>query len=163
MPFRLFGFYWFLTLLFSSDSFPPRWYERHAQRKKVLERVQAAGGWEALRRDCIALIATNESIRWVRGAKNDAPLLPPVIKALQPKEVDYISPPKLDSYLPRVPIVRIKIFGAYATGGHSTPYFGLQIVASPSIEDYAPTKHPGASGNSHGDYRKVSEGVFEIF
>jgi hypothetical protein len=164
IPIVLLALYLFLMLL-SSPSFPPRWYERSAQRKKVAGRVQIGGGWEALRRECIDFAQTNESVYWRRWQTNATPKLPPTIAALQPQQVEYTSPKLLgrDSGEPQVPIIRIKVFGAHATGGHSTPYFGLEVVATPSNEDYTPKAHPAASGNAHVNYRKVCEGVYEIF
>jgi hypothetical protein len=154
----------FLMLL-NSDSFPPRWYERRAQRQKVTERVQAAGGWAALRHECIAFVGTNEMVHWIRWHTNDAPALPPAIMALQPQQVYYVSPklPSPQSGEPQVPIVRIKVFGMHATGGHSTPYFGLEVVATPSSVNYTPKARPAASGNGHLNYQRVSEGVYEVF
>jgi hypothetical protein len=59
IPIVLLAPYFFLMLflmLLNSDSFPPRWYERRTQRQKVVERVQSAGGWAALQKDCDALV-----------------------------------------------------------------------------------------------------------
>lgn len=164
IPIVLLAPYHFLMLL-NSDSFPPRWYERRAQRQKMEARVQSAGGYEVLRRECIAFAQTNETVQWIRWHTNDSPALPPTISALQPQQVYYVSPklfgPHSDE--PQIPIIRIKIFGTHATGGHSTPYFGLEVVATPSSEDYTPRARPAASGNSHRDYRKVSDGVYELY
>lgn len=156
----------FLSLpMWFPGTFPPAWWERKSQRKQVVERVQAAGGWEALRRDCMALAQTNEFINWIRWRKSNKVALPPTISALQPKEVYYVSPQLLgpNSAEPRIPVVRIKIFGMHSTGGHSTPYFGLEVVAMSSSEDYTPKARPAASGNGHRNYRKVSEGVYEVY
>ena len=154
-----------LFVLFNPEAWPPAWWERRTQRERILQRVQSAGGWEALRRDCILLAQTNEIIQWSRWHTNDAPVLPPAIATLQPQQV-YFFPPKLlgpQSNEPRTPVVRIKIFGMHSTGGHSTPYFGLEIVAASSNEDYTPKARPAVSGNGHRNYRKVSEGIYEIF
>jgi hypothetical protein len=159
----LLALYFFWPRLISG-AFLPAWYERRAQRQKVKERIQAAGGWEALRRDCIAFAGTNENIRWLRWVTN-APTLPPVIMALQPQQVYYVSPKfrAKDSREPKIPIVQIMLFGTPSSGGHLTPYFGLEVVATPSKEDYTPEPHPAVPGFGHNDYRKVSEGVYEIF
>ena len=164
IPVALFAPYLILMLL-NSDSFPPRWYERRAQRQKVIERVQVAGGWEALRRECIAFAQTNEMVQWIRWHTNDAPALPPAVMALQPQQVYYLSPKLLgpQSGEPQIPLVRIKVFGMHATGGHSTPYFGVEVIATPSTADCTPKARPAASGNGHVNYRKVSDGVYEIF
>jgi hypothetical protein len=85
--------------------------------------------------------------------------------ALQPQQVYYVSPKNLTRVPgePQIPIVQIKIFGMHSTGGHSTPYLGLEVVATPSKEDYTPNASRGVRGSAHSDYRKVSEGVYEIF
>jgi hypothetical protein len=161
----LLALYCFWTLLISG-AFPPAWYERRAQRQKLIERIQAAGGWEALRRDCIALAKTNENeiFRWARWVTN-APTLPPAIMALQPQEVYYVSS-KFHTGVPdepQIPIVRIKVFGMHSSGGHSTPYFGLDVVTTPSKVDYSPNARRAVPGNGHMDHRKLVEGVYEIF
>jgi hypothetical protein len=151
--------------LLISGAFPPAWYERRAQRQKVIERVQAAGGWETLRRACIGFAGTNENIRWLRWFTNGAPTLPPAIMALQPQQVYYVAPELLAVYPhePKIPIVRIMVFGTPSSGGHSTPYFGLEVVATPLNDDYTPKAHRAVPGLRHSDYRKVSEGVYEVF
>lgn len=146
-------------------AWPPPSVERRAQRLEVRDRIETAGGWEALRHDCIEFAQTNEVVQWSRWFTNDAPALPPAIRALQPQQVYYVSPklfgPHSDES--KIPIVRIKVFGMHSTGGHSTPYFGLEVVATPSSEDYTPKARPAASGNGHVHYRKVSDGVYEIY
>src|SRR5580765_2471508 len=142
------AFVWFV--LFNPSAWPPTWWERRAQRSRVVQRVQSAGGWQALRRDCISFAQTNEIVEWFRWHTNDAPALPPAIAALQPQQVSHVSPKLLGrphSDEPQFPIVRIKIFGMHATGGHSTPYFGLEIVAAMSGDDYNPKARPAASGS----------------
>jgi hypothetical protein len=154
-----------LFVLFNAAAWPPAWRERRAQRDKVVQRVQSAGGWQALRRDCISLAATNEIVQWIRWHTNDTPALPPAIAALQPQQVDFVSPKLFGRHSdePRIPIVRIKIFGMHSTGGHSTPYFGLEVIAEASTTNYTPKARPAASGNGHLNYRNVSEGIYEIF
>jgi hypothetical protein len=146
-------------------AWPPASIERRTQRQKVLDRVEGAGGWEALRRECIAFAETNEMIQWSRWHTNDSPALPPILMALQPQQVYYVSPKVLGplSGEPKIPIIRIKVFGMHSTGGHSIPYFGLEVIATSSPVDYTPKASPAASGNGHLDHRKVSEGVYEIY
>jgi hypothetical protein len=152
-------------ILLNMYSFPPRWYERRTQRQKVEARVQSAGGYERLRRECIAFAQTNEIVQWSRWYTNESPALPSAISVLQPQEVYYFSPKLLGPHSnePRIPIVRIKIFGMHSTGGHSIPYFGLDVVATPSSGEYTPKASTAASGNGHRDYRKVSDGVYEVY
>src|SRR5262249_31764122 len=134
--FSLFAAFVFFVL-FNPSAWPPKWWERRAQRAGALQRIQTVGGWQALRRDCISFAQTNESIAWIRWHTNDAPALPPAIAALDPQEVYYDSPKLFGPHSnePRVPVIRIKIFGLHATGGHSTPYYGLEVVATLSNED----------------------------
>lgn len=144
---------------------PPKFVERRAQRQKVIARVQSAGGWEALKRDCTLLVQTNESLYWTRWHTNDLLASLPAIAVLQPQQVKFISPKLLVGHLdePRVPVVHIKVFGMHATGAHSTPYFGLDVVAAPIEGNYIPKPAIAASGNAHRNYRKVAEGVYEVF
>ncbi len=86
----------FLTSPYWGPMFPPRWYELHQQRKKVAERVKAAGGWQVLRRECIAFAETNEVVYWGRWRTNDGPALPPALIALRPQQVTYDSPKLLE-------------------------------------------------------------------
>jgi hypothetical protein len=155
----------FLYALIHPSVLRPNWLERRTQHDTVLQRVQSAGGWEALRRDCISLAQTNEMVRWIRWHTNGAPVMPPAILALKPQEVSYYSPkvfgPKSGEL--QIPVVRVKVFGMHSTGGHSTPYFGLEVIASDSTEGYAQKAHPAVPGNGFEQYRKVSEGVFEIY
>jgi hypothetical protein len=161
------AFLGFLTItgFLNPFAWPPKFMERRTQRAEVMERVRSAGGWDALRHDCVLLARTNEFVHWYRGFTNDAPILPPTIAALKPREVEFVSPKFLSNGPEefRIPVVRIKLFGMHATGGRSTPYFGLEVVISPSSEGYTPKARPAASGNGHTNYRKVSEGVYEVF
>lgn len=146
-------------------AWPPRWWEREGQRKQVRGRVQVAGGWEALRRDCVLLVRTNESLYWSRWFTNDRPVLPPALAALKPQQVEYVSPRLLGEAegQSRTHVVRIKIFGMHSTGGHSTPYFGLEVVTDASAGSYVPKRAPAVPGNGHLKHRRVFEGVYEIF
>jgi len=162
--FAFLGLLVFLGVL-DPSAWPPAFMERRAQRAEVIERIHSAGGWEVLRRDCMLLVQTNDQIYWIRWHTNGAPPLPPAVAALQPKEVYFFSPKLLGEHSdePRIPVVRIKIFGEHSTGGHSRPYFVLEVVTAPSAEGYTPKERPAASGNGHLNYQKVSDGVYEIF
>src|SRR6185503_7194947 len=74
-----------------SVSWPPAWMDRRNQRKRVLERIQSAGGWAALQRDCDNLMEQyRESVFvWSWGSTNP---LPPAIAALKPQELRFDSP-----------------------------------------------------------------------
>jgi hypothetical protein len=109
--------------LINASAWPPHSLELKQQRQKVLERVQSAGGWEAVRKDCTTLAETNRE----QGLQLSWPhvdQLPPALAVLKPQKV-WFYPPQ-DS---AVPVVHVKIFGMHATGGHSTPYYGLMCFA----------------------------------
>ena len=65
---------------------------------------------------------------------------------------------------PQIPVVRIKVFGIHSTGGHSIPYFGLDVVCSTNAASYQPRpSHGGASGNNYDGYRQVTETIYERY
>ena len=133
---------------------PPAVVERRAQRQELAERVQLAGGWDAIRRDCMALTEqnTNGLISHWRDAN-----LPPAILALKPLTVQYSR---------GYGCVHIRIFGIHSTGGHSTPYFGLEVDTSINSTGY---KHGtgygngGVIGNHHSVAKQVADGIYEIY
>lgn len=104
---------------------------------------------------------------WDRRATN---ALPETIAALKPMSVEYFPSKYLSEMKdgkftdpPNVRLVRIRVFGMHSTGGHSTPYFGLEIVAGAGSKDYAPRRHEGVSGNRHVNYNRVAEDIYEIY
>jgi hypothetical protein len=132
-------------------------HEKQNQREIVASRVAQAGGWEALRSDCLLLIEKHrdEGFHWGKWSTNT---LPASIAALKPWYVDY------DSYKsPEVKLIRIKVFGIHSTGGHSIPYLGLEIVTGPGSRDYLPEPAEAASGNAHAKYSKVAEDIYETY
>jgi hypothetical protein len=147
-----------LALLFILPSFlnwwPPASVERRTQRQKLTERVQLAGGWDAVRRDCIALAVRNTNgFRFQRHDTN----LPPAIVALRPLIVQYS---------PDCGCVRMRIFGIHSTGGHSTPYFGLEVDTSTNSINYkhgSGYENGGVIGNYHSEAVQVADGVYEIY
>lgn len=175
-----------------ASAWPPLWVERRQQRMKLVGRVQAAGGWDAVKRDCLSLAETNRWYYWRRQFDNPHPL-PPSLSALKPIEVNCISSEtfKSDSgnpsdrriqesgrilnsipspevptgfnEKPDVAVVRIKLFGLHSTGGHSTPFYGIEIVSGPGKEAYQPKPVHAASGNGHTSYREIEDGVYEVY
>lgn len=141
----------FLGIL-APTMWPPLSVERREQRAKVMERVQAAGGWDAIRRDCVILAAQNTNGFYSHF--RDANGLPTAIVALKPMTVEYVPPEGC---------VRIRIFGMHSTGGHSTPYFGLEIACGTNAESYRPQAHGGVSGNHFNSYEQVAGRVYEIY
>ena len=80
-------------------------------------------------------------------------------------EVRFYSPKVLREFPgeTQVPVVHIKIFGLHATGGHATPYFGLDVVSGTNGDAYKPAPSTAASGNCHDTYRKVTDKIYEVF
>jgi hypothetical protein len=60
--------------------------------------------------------------------------------------------------------VHIKVFGMHSSGGHSTPYFGLEVVTGPGAETYRPgPSHGGVSGNGYRSFKAVTDRIYEIY
>ena len=146
----------FLLMLVNSDAFPPAWYERRGQEQELAERVLSAGGWDAVRRDCISF--ADQHTNGFYSHWHDTNGFPAAIVALKPAIVEYA---------PQYGCVRIRIFGMHATGGHSTPYFGLEVDTSTNNASY---KHGGEGyenggviGNHHSIADQVADGIYEIY
>lgn len=168
--FAVLSFYFFFVFI---PVGPPAWVDRINQRKKLQERVQSAGGWDVIRQDCTQFASnrtdyfywfppeTNAQVTWF---SNNVPMhyttnlnygtLPPALMTLKPREIRY-SPP----------VMQIRLFGMHSTGGHSTPYFGLEVVCGLNTNGYKPNQgnSGGVSGNQHSTYNKVADGIFEIY
>ena len=134
---------------------PPIAVERRTQREKIVELVQAVGGWDALRRDCVSFAEQHTngfSSHWRQT--ND---LPKAIVALRPLTVQYA---------PEYGCIRMRIFGIHSTGGRSRPYFGLEVDTSTNSAGY---KHGtgydngGVIGNHHEIANQVAHGIYEIY
>src|SRR5689334_17872786 len=81
---------------------PPASVERRAQRQRLTERVQLAGGWDAIRRDCVALAEQNTNGFYSHWHDTN---LPPAIVALRPLTAQYSS---------NYGCVRIRVFGIHS-------------------------------------------------
>jgi hypothetical protein len=133
---------------------PPISVERREQRAKVIERVQAAGGWDAVRHDSIVFAEQHTNGFYSHWGDTN---LPPAILALKPMMVQYA---------PQYGCLRIRIFGMHSTGGHSRPYFGLEVDTSTNGIGY---KHGsgydngGVIGNFHSVAAQVADGIYEIY
>jgi len=137
------------------DLWPPASVERREQRAKLMERVQAAGGWNSIRRGCISLDEENTGGFYSHFRHTNG--LPAAIVALKPMSVQY---------QPGCGCVRIKIFGMHSTGGHSTPYFGLEVDTSSNNLSYnhgAGYDNGGVIGNHHSVAEQVAEGIYELY
>ena len=138
----LFGLFFVLPAL--QMWWPPASVERLTQRRRLTERVQLAGGWDAIRRDCVALTEQHTN-GFIFPGKHDTNL-PPAIVALKPLLVGY------DPVSGRVSM-RI------LTGG---PYLGLEVVTKT-------VGHGPLQGiqwwcdRNHCTFREVAEGIYEIY
>jgi hypothetical protein len=145
---------------------PPAWVVRRDQRKMVVERIQASGGWAALQRASDALVETNRDsgFQWYYFGSSNA--LPPAIAALQPQEVWYYSPKKVrgSMFATDFDVVHIKVFGMHHTGARAIPYFGLEVVSGTNAARYTPRRSlGGVSGNGYDSYRKITDSIYEIY
>jgi len=166
----LFSILFALTAL----AFPVAWglmasrlirHERQIQRDMVITRIRQAGGWAALQKDCDEIVEhyRDKAFFWHRYDTN---ALPPALAALKPWEVRFYSPTVLKDFKdePKVAVVHIKIFGMHSTGGHSTPYYGLEVVGGAGAQSYTPRPgRGGVSGNRHDRYRRVTDRIYEVY
>jgi hypothetical protein len=132
------------------------------QREKVLKRVQATGGWERLKNDCLIFAKTNQEhgVFWIGRTTNHV-ALPSAIEGLKPQEIRF-DPGSIsanDKFY--YPVIHLKIFGMHSTGGHSTPYYGLDVICGKESTSHQPA--PYASGNSHYHYRKIADSIYEVY
>ncbi len=92
--------------------------------------------------------------------------IPPAIAALRPMGISFRPPNPLHDpkNKPQVAVVHIRIFGMHSTGGHSIPFYGLEVPCGAGAENYTPHYDvEGVVGMRHLDFRKVADGVFEIY
>ncbi len=103
---------------------PPPRIERFWQRRSVLKRVQAAGGWEVLRRESENLVTkhSGKDFLWYDGKKGLLPL-PPILATLKPQTIQIDERPDFP------PIVRIKFYGMWRTGAQPTPYYAIWVLS----------------------------------
>ncbi len=158
----LFGFLLFPTMVQRFAAWPPAFMERRAERRLLAERVQSAGGWSALVRDCERLgqqYKEEGSFFWTRARTNS---LPPAIAALRPMVVTFGRGASFG--FPDVATVQIKLFGLHSTGGHSTPLLGVVVVLGQGSTPYKPGPVPSyVGGGPYCTYRAVTNSVYEYF
>ena len=144
---------------------PPAWWDRIGQRKKVLERVRSAGGWDKVRLGCEDLIEKHpdgfqEFYPAAGYVKNfDYGPLPPALATLRPKGVRFYPPRSVTPRADRseVAVVHIWIFGMHRSLGHSEPHYSLELPCGKGAEMYQPTP------SSYLSFEKLTNGVFEIY
>ena len=134
-------------------AWPPQFLERRSQREKVRARVELAGGWDAIRRACADLAEQHTDGFHSQWRDTN---LPPAVLALKPLLVDYA---------PQYGRVSMRVFGIHSTGGHSVPYFGLEVVTASKASDYRPGVGYGGGviGNYHSACDQVAEGIYEVY
>lgn len=137
-------------------SWPPHWIERMNQRKIVLERVQAAGGWPAIKSDCAGIVATGTTngFHWFHRDTNASPL-PKSLTALKPHMVDLW--PEKDG----MQSVRIQIFGMHSTGGRGQDFYILKVVCPLPPNVHSPFKSDPDAKVKYGD-RIIVDSVYEV-
>jgi hypothetical protein len=169
----IFAVYLILPIVTGPNRGPSFETQRKWQRKTVEERVQSAGGWAAVRRDCETLVANSPHsyFFWfpprtnahVTEYSNSVPFrsyvtnidyghLPTALATLQPREIES------DTITNGPAIVRIKLFGMRRTGMRDIPYYGLWVVCGGSSHDYVP-RLTGGPGRA---IKKVADGIFEV-
>ena len=152
----------------------PNWAYRSTQRRMVLERVEAAGGWNAVHEGCQTLLSSNPDIyEWRLGNQQllsvdsktfgfltnvGSQTVPIAIRKLSPSYIKFEFTPKV----PGTTVLQVKMFGLLSSGGHSIPYYGLEVVLGSNVASYRPKK--GVNTDIHSwSYRKVAEGVYEVY
>jgi len=133
--------------LFSMEE-PPFWLQRIEQRQEVRARVQAAGGWDAVRRECLQLWQTNQDggMVWNKFQTNQ-PALPPALAALRPMFVNATSPGIID----------ITLYGMGETGHRGQAGYGLWVFCDVSTNLAEPRRYPNCT------YHKLSDNVYEYY
>ena len=168
---KLLGISALLAFLFANFYWPiSDLFERHTQRQQVLERVQFAGGWAALKRDCVALASTNAG-GWSWSKLGDSMnSLPSSIAALKPRRVvfyphqNYPNGTWWSSANHSDAAVRIFVFGTHSTDGHDQPSLGLDILCESGVTDYTPPDNWRSDiPLRYWKYRKVSDDVYEFY
>src|SRR5205823_3409000 len=141
------------------------------------------GGWDAVQIGCEALASNYPNgLCWYRPRTNvwvypdpqtqphrryvtnlDYGPIPVALAALQAKEIDYY-PSGLSEDEPQVPVVRIEIFGMYSTGGHSAPYYGLEVICTTNaVSHHSQPAHGGVPGDHYYNYKQVADRIYEIY
>ncbi len=146
-----------LFLLFNCITFwPPHWLERMQQRKIVMQRVQAAGGWETIRKDCESIVAANATngFGWFRDLKDEPPL-PKFLAILNPQQV--VLWPEANG----MQSIRVQIFGGHSTSGRGQDFYILKFVCPFPPNVRSSFKFDPEAKVQYGD-RKIVDNVYEV-
>jgi hypothetical protein len=151
--FRLFGWAVFIFVIAAFLVLPVLAPFGDNRKKVVAKRVQAAGGWIVIQKECESLL-TNDSLQHEKG-KYWSPsygALSNRLAILEPREILF----DLDTNHP--PVVKIKLYGSGKTDW--TPYYGIWVVCDEKATNYIPTifteaPHPYS-------IQRLSDSVFEV-
>jgi hypothetical protein len=163
----VFGTIGFAIVCLAGTTIQEKWLE--TERQQILERVQSAGGWDVLRKDCKTLAEQygNKSGDW-RAYHNTNGLadLPAAIIALQPRRVEFYPPKTGGNWFndSDFPVVRITVFSEFYTGpgGSDKPPLGLDILCGNSSRTYDPSR-VFTSPSKFWTYQKMTNDVYEFY
>ena len=143
--------------LLPSNVRPPWPVQREEQRRIVHERVQAIGGWDALRQECVVAFGnfTTNNLLWPFHDYS-GPNIPPAILQLRPREV------RVWAYPDEPVIARIKLFGMHRTGARGIPYYGIWVVCSPAPTNFTPRLDQHGVTIT-GKTQKIADSIFEVY
>lgn len=135
----------------------PAWLKRYEERGKAFTRVEQAGGWEVLKRDCliIASRATNYDhgdLVWLKNMTNFPPL-PPGVAALDPYQIRCTREGSAS-------IVRVHVLGHHSTD-FAWPEYWLWFYCGDQPNNNEPKVDIRSAWFSV-TKRKVASGVFEV-
>ena len=156
-PFAYFLMFWAMPISFGLILLlNPTPLKLHKERKIAFERIQAAGGWDAITRDCLALESqhtNDQEYLWWYGYKTNSEALPPAIAALKPYRVTYYP-------YDNVPIIRIHVLGQHSTDG-AWPEYWLWFVCREMPQDYVPKLNYPSEWFPL-NIRKMTNSIFEV-
>jgi len=144
----------YLGLAYLPSFWPPRWMERRDQRKQVIQRVEAAGGWAKLVQDTQILLATNDSPyvrispRWETNF-----VLPTTIATLKTRDVEL-------SKMEGPSTALLHIFGYHSTGGRGQANYWLFVVEEGSEKKAIESLRSRFSNRT---IRQITNSVFEVY
>ncbi len=135
----------------------PGWLKRYEERRQVLKKVEQAGGWDALRRDCLVIAsqATNferGDMGWLKYMTNFPPL-PSAVSTLDPLRFTC-------TYDGAGSVVRFHVLGHYSTDG-AWPEYWLWFYCGEGTESYVPKVNFGG-GRFGVTVRMITNGIFEV-
>ena len=149
----------------------PSWVERSEQRRALLKRVDAAGGWDAIREGCQTLVSKNpDDVSWwlwdrklVSAVSTQSGFITNIASRTVPVAIEQLSPRYINletiREFPDGKVLRMKVL----TGRRS--YCGLEVVLGTNAAKYRPELRP-SEGYAEGyswSYRKVADGIYEIY